>query len=92
MLTWGDVVAVAVGFPLVREAGYLHPAVVVTAQRLFDASRNQWVEHRTRGQTRHEKPDLLGVRRRNDVGGGQLTLNILDRDCVGGDDPTRLPN
>lgn len=38
MLTSGDVVAVDFGFPVGREAGYRHPAVVVTAQRLLDAS------------------------------------------------------
>jgi mRNA interferase MazF len=38
MLTSGDVVSVDLGAPVGREAGYLHPAVVVTAQRLLDAS------------------------------------------------------
>lgn len=36
-LTSGDVVAVDIGAPRGREAGYRHPAVVVTAQRLLDA-------------------------------------------------------
>lgn len=38
MLTSGDVVAVELGVPVGREAGYRHPAVVVTAQRLLDAA------------------------------------------------------
>lgn len=38
MLTSGDVVAVDFGLPGGREAGYRHPAVLVTAQRLLDAS------------------------------------------------------
>lgn len=38
MLTSGDVVGVDLGSPIGREAGYRHPAVVVTAQRLLDAS------------------------------------------------------
>lgn len=38
MLTSGDVVAVDLGSPIGREAGYRHPAVVVTAQRLLDAA------------------------------------------------------
>jgi mRNA interferase MazF len=38
MLTSGDVVDVDLGTPVGREAGYLHPAVVVTAQRVLDAS------------------------------------------------------
>lgn len=38
MLTSGDVVAVDLGTPLGREAGFRHPAVVVTAQRLLDAA------------------------------------------------------
>lgn len=38
MLTSGDIVAVDLGAPIGREAGYRHPAVVVTAQRLLDAS------------------------------------------------------
>lgn len=38
MLTSGDLVAVDLGSPIGREAGYRHPAVVVTAQRLLDAS------------------------------------------------------
>ncbi len=38
MLISGDVVAVDLGAPIGREAGYRHPAVVVTAQRLLDAS------------------------------------------------------
>lgn len=38
MLTSGDVVFVDLGTPIGREAGYRHPAVVVTAQRLLEAS------------------------------------------------------
>lgn len=38
MLISGDVVAVDLGAPVGRDAGYRHPAVVVTAQRLLDAS------------------------------------------------------
>lgn len=38
MLTSGDVVAVDFGLPVGRETGYRHPAVVVTAQRVLDAS------------------------------------------------------
>jgi mRNA interferase MazF len=38
MLTSGDIVAVDFGSPIGSEAGYRHPAVVVTAQRLLDAS------------------------------------------------------
>lgn len=38
MLTCGDVVTVDLGTPIGREAGYQHPAVVVTAQRVLDAS------------------------------------------------------
>lgn len=37
MPTSGDVVAVDLGAPAGREAGFLHPAVVVTAQRVLDA-------------------------------------------------------
>lgn len=38
MLTSGDVVPVDLGAPIGREAGFRHPAVVVTAQRLLDAA------------------------------------------------------
>lgn len=38
MLTSGDVVTVDLGTPIGREAGYRHPAVVVTAQRVLDTS------------------------------------------------------
>lgn len=38
MLTCGDVVEVDLGTPVGREAGYRHPAVVVTAQRLLNAT------------------------------------------------------
>ncbi|MCA1644884.1 MAG: type II toxin-antitoxin system PemK/MazF family toxin [Chloroflexi bacterium] len=38
MLTSGDVFYLALDTPIGREAGYRHPAVVVTAQRLLDAS------------------------------------------------------
>jgi mRNA-degrading endonuclease toxin of MazEF toxin-antitoxin module len=38
MLTSADVVVIDLGRPVGSEAGYLHPAVVVTAQRLLDAS------------------------------------------------------
>lgn len=38
MLTSGDIVVIDLGRPVDREAGYLRPAVVVTAQRLLDAS------------------------------------------------------
>lgn len=36
-LTSGDVVEVDLGTPSGREAGFRHPAVVVTAQRILDA-------------------------------------------------------
>lgn len=38
MLTAGDVVDLDLGLPEGREAGFLHPAVVVTAQRILDAT------------------------------------------------------
>lgn len=38
MLTSGDVVTVDLGAPAGREAGFQHPAVVVTAQRLLNAA------------------------------------------------------
>lgn len=37
MLTSGDVVDLDLGTPAGREAGFRHPAVVVTAQRVLDA-------------------------------------------------------
>ena len=37
MLTSGDVVVIDLGIPTGREAGFRHPAVVVTAQRVIDA-------------------------------------------------------
>ena len=37
MLTSGDVVVVDLGTPAGHEAGFRHPAVVVTAQRVIDA-------------------------------------------------------
>ena len=37
MLTSGDVVRLDLGVPEGHEAGFLHPAVVVTAQRILDA-------------------------------------------------------
>lgn len=36
MLTSGDVVTLDPGLPEGREAGFVHPAVVVTAQRILD--------------------------------------------------------
>lgn len=36
-LTSGDLVVVDLGTPVGREAGFRHPAVVVTAQRILDA-------------------------------------------------------
>lgn len=38
MPTSGDVVDLDLGVPEGREAGFVHPAVVVTAQRILDAS------------------------------------------------------
>lgn len=38
MPTSGDVVELELGVPVGREAGYLHPAVLVTAQRILDAA------------------------------------------------------
>ena len=38
MLTSGDVVDLDVGQPRGREAGYRHPAVVITAQQVLDQS------------------------------------------------------
>jgi mRNA interferase MazF len=37
MLSSGDVVELDLGVPVGREAGFAHPAVVVTAQRILDA-------------------------------------------------------
>lgn len=37
MLNSGDVVDLEFGTPTGREAGYRHPAVIVTAQRVLDA-------------------------------------------------------
>ena len=37
MLTSGDVIQLDLGVPEGREAGFRHPAVVVTAQRILDA-------------------------------------------------------
>lgn len=37
MLTSGDVLSLELGVPEGREAGFGHPAVVVTAQRILDA-------------------------------------------------------
>lgn len=37
MLTSGDVIDLDLGIPAGREAGFRHPAVVVTAQRILDA-------------------------------------------------------
>lgn len=37
MLTSGDVVDLELGLPAGREAGFRHPAVLVTAQRILDA-------------------------------------------------------
>ena len=37
MLTSGDVIDLDLGLPEGREAGFRHPAVVVTAQRILDA-------------------------------------------------------
>jgi mRNA interferase MazF len=36
MLSSGDVVELDLGLPVGREAGFAHPAVVVTAQRILD--------------------------------------------------------
>lgn len=38
MLTSGDVVELDLGSPSGREAGFRHPAVVLTAQRILDAA------------------------------------------------------
>ena len=38
MLTSGDVVELDLGVPAGREAGFRHPAVIVTAQRILDAT------------------------------------------------------
>lgn len=40
MLTSGDVIALDLGTPTGREAGFRHPATVVTAQRILDAEPN----------------------------------------------------
>jgi mRNA interferase MazF len=40
MQTSGDIVSLDLGRPEDREAGYLHPAIVVTAQRILDAGPN----------------------------------------------------
>lgn len=37
MLSSGDVVELDLGIPVGREAGFTHPAVVVTAQRILDS-------------------------------------------------------
>ena len=40
MLTSGDVIDLDLGAPAGREAGFRHPVVVVTAQRVLDADPN----------------------------------------------------
>lgn len=40
MLTSGDLIELDLGAPAGREAGFRHPAVVVTAQRILDAGSN----------------------------------------------------
>jgi len=40
MLTSGDVIQLDLGVPEGREAGFRHPAVVITAQRILDAQPN----------------------------------------------------
>ena len=40
MLTSGDVIQLDLGVPEGREAGFHHPAVVITAQRILDAQPN----------------------------------------------------
>jgi mRNA interferase MazF len=40
MLTSGDVVELDLGTPSGREAGFRHPAVVITAQRILEAGPN----------------------------------------------------
>ena len=40
MLTSGDVIQLDLGKPEGREAGFRHPAVVVTAQRILDSNPN----------------------------------------------------
>lgn len=40
MLTSGDVIDLDLGLPEGREAGFRHPAVVITAQRILDAQPN----------------------------------------------------
>ena len=40
MLNSGDVVELDLGAPTGREAGFRHPVVVVTAQRILDAAPN----------------------------------------------------
>ena len=40
MLTSGDVVELDLGVPEGREAGFLHPAVLVSAQRVLDRNPN----------------------------------------------------
>ncbi len=40
MLTSGDVVDLDLGNPHGREAGFLHPAVLVSAQRILDGAPN----------------------------------------------------
>ena len=40
MLTSGDIAELDLGPPAGREAGFRHPAVVVTAQRILDAEPN----------------------------------------------------
>jgi mRNA interferase MazF len=40
MLSSGDVIQLDLGVPEGREAGFRHPAVVVTAQRILDAQPN----------------------------------------------------
>ncbi len=38
MLSSGDIVELDLGLPVGREAGFAHPAIVVTAQRILDAN------------------------------------------------------
>ena len=58
MLTSGDVIDVDLGIPHGGEAGFRHPAVIVTAQRLLDHQTSIIQIVPTTSRIRHERTEV----------------------------------
>lgn len=87
MLNSGDVVDLDLGSPAGREAGFLHPAIVVSAQRILDGGPNVIQIVPLTSTVRGFDSE---VRVRSEIGNGLDRLSAAQCQHVGAVAPSRV--